>query len=59
MLIDEKVIRKTAARCRERGVVLPAFAELRNPEKIPAAIREKLCGSGMDERQASNLFRLG
>ena len=56
--VNEKVMRKTAVRCRERGIVIPTFAELRDPEKIPAAIREKLPGLGMDEVQPLNLFRI-
>jgi cysteine synthase len=56
--IDEKVRRKTAARCRERGIVIPTFDELRDPEKIPAAIKAKLPGLGMDEVHPLNLFRI-
>ncbi len=56
--VDEKVLRKTAARCRERGIVIPTFAELRDPDKIPASIREKLPGLGMDEVHPLNLYRI-
>ena len=35
------VIRKTAKRCRERGVVIPAFAQLRDPTLIPESIRAR------------------
>ena len=33
--LHPEVIRKTAARCRKRGIVLPTFKQLRNPELIP------------------------
>jgi len=56
--VNEKVMRKTAARCRERGVVIPAFAELRDPAKISAAIRKKLPGLGLDDVHPFNLFRI-
>ena len=56
--MNERVIRKTAGRCRERGVVIPTFAELRDPEKIPEAIRRKLPGVGMDDLHPLNLFRI-
>jgi cysteine synthase A len=56
--MNEQVIRKTAARCRERGIVIPTFAELRDPEKIPAAVKSKLPGHGMDEVHPLNLFRI-
>jgi cysteine synthase A len=55
----EKVMRKTAARCRERGIVIPTFEELRDPDKIPATIREKLPSVGMDDIHPLNLFRIG
>jgi cysteine synthase A len=55
---SEKVMRKTAARCRERGIIIPTFAQLRDPEKIPTAIREKLPGIGVDDVHPLNLFRI-
>ncbi len=56
--MNATVIRKTAARCRQRGVVIPTFAELRDPEKIPGAIKAKLPGIGMDDIHPLNLFRI-
>jgi len=40
--LNEAVIKKTAKRCRERGIVIPTFAELRDPAKIPAAVKARL-----------------
>ena len=45
--LNPEVIKRTAARCRERGIVLPTFAQLRNPDLIPPAIRRKLKGVGL------------
>jgi len=56
--MNETVIRKTAARCRERGIVIPTFAQLRDPDRIPAAIKNKLPGLGMDDVHPLNLFRI-
>jgi cysteine synthase len=56
--MNETVMRKTAARCRERGIVIPMFAQLRDPEKIPAGVRNKLPGLGMDDVHPLNLFRI-
>ena len=52
------VIKRTAARCRERGIVLPTFAQLRNPELIPPAIKRKLKGVGLWDVNPVNLFRI-
>lgn len=54
----EEVIRRTALRCRERGIVIPTFAQLRNPELIPTGIRQKLAGVGLWDMDPSNLFRI-
>jgi cysteine synthase len=53
-----EVIRRTAARCRERGIVLPTFAQLRNPELIPASIKRRLKGVGLWDVNPVNLFRI-
>gem|GEM_PF-3404941 len=45
--LQPEVTKRTAARCRERGIVLPTFAQLRNPELIPPAIKRKLKGVGL------------
>lgn len=52
------VIRKTAQRCRERGVVIPTFAQLRDPSLIPAAVRAKLKRVGLWDVNPLNLFRI-
>jgi cysteine synthase len=57
--MEETVIRKTAARCRERGIIIPTFAELRDPEGIPTTIRKNLPGLGLDVVHPLNLFRIG
>ena len=56
--LQPEVIKRTAARCRERGIVLPTFAQLRNPELIPPAIKRKLKGVGLWDVNPVNLFRI-
>ena len=43
-LIDRDVYKRTLARFREAGVVLPTFGELKDPSTIPAPIAERLAG---------------
>ena len=52
------VIRKTAKRCRERGVVIPTFKQLRDPSLIPASVRHRLKGVGLWDVNPLNLFRI-
>lgn len=52
------VIRKTAARCRERGVIIPTFRQLRDPALIPAAVQSRLKGVALWDVDPVNLFRI-
>jgi cysteine synthase A len=52
------VIRKTAKRCRERGVVIPTFKQLRDPSLIPPSVRARLKGVGLWDVNPLNLFRI-
>lgn len=52
------VLKKTAARCRERGILIPTFAQLGNPSLIPTSITSKLSSVGMWDVNPLNLFRI-
>jgi len=53
-----EVIKQTAARCRERGIVIPTFKQMRNPETIPDKIKSKLPKVGLWDVNPLNLFRI-
>ena len=56
--VDEKVLEKTIKRCRERGVTIPTFAQLKDPAKIPADVCGRLSKVGMNDLDPANLFRI-
>jgi cysteine synthase len=56
--INEAVLAKTAKRCRERGIIIPTFAEQKDPSRIPAKIKQRLAGVGMQDVDPLNLFRI-
>jgi cysteine synthase A len=56
--LDPEVIKKTVARCRERGIVIPTFKQMRNPETIPDKIKSKLPKVGLWDVNPLNLFRI-
>jgi cysteine synthase len=56
--LQPEIIRKTAQRCRKRGVLIPTFKQLRHPELIPAAVRARLKGVGLWDVNPVNLFRI-
>jgi cysteine synthase len=45
-------------RVRERNIVIPTFAQMKNPDLIPANIKEKLAGVGLWDVNPLNLFRI-
>ena len=56
--INEEVLAKSIERARERGVILPTFAQQRDPSTIPAKIVEKLKDIGLWDINPLNLFRI-
>ena len=56
--LHPEVIKRTAKRCRERGIVLPTFAQMRDPSLIPPTIKRKLKGVGLWDVNPVNLFRI-
>jgi cysteine synthase len=56
--INSEVVKKTAARCREKGIVIPTFRQFRNPESIPENIKLKLSKVGFWDVNPLNLFRI-
>ncbi len=56
--LSPEVIRRTAERCRQRGIVLPTFAQLRDPTLIPPTSKRKLKGVGLWDVNPANLFRI-
>jgi len=56
--INEEIRLKTAKRCKERGIKIPTFKQMRNPELIPGDIKAKLKGVGLWDINPLNLFRI-
>jgi cysteine synthase len=56
--LDEATIAKTARRCKERGIRIPTFAELRDPGTIPEAITARLPKVGLSDVDPVNLYRI-
>ena len=45
-------------RVRERGIIIPTFAQMRHPNLIPEQIKAKLSGIGLWDVNPLNLFRI-
>ena len=55
---DQGALDRTVRRFRDASIVLPTFAELAEPAKIPGRIRRVLAGVGPDDAHPLNLFRV-
>lgn len=55
---QEIVLDKTVRRLGERGIVIPTYAQMRDPSLVPAGIRERLGKVGLWDLDPANLFRI-
>ncbi len=56
--INDEVLERTVVRCRERGIIIPTFAEQRDPSLVPDAIKRRLPAVGLWDVDPLNLFRI-
>jgi hypothetical protein len=58
MQVDEKVLARTVERFRERKILLPTFAQMRDPSSVPEKIKRRLKNVGLWDVDPANLFRI-
>ena len=58
LTINEEQLERTAQRARERGIIVPTFAQMKDPEKIPQPIKDRLKEVGLWDLHPLNLFRI-
>lgn len=56
--LNESVRSDNVKRCRERNIVLPTFAQMKDPGNIPGEILKKLKTTGLWDIDPVNLFRI-
>jgi cysteine synthase len=56
--INNKVLEKTIKRARERNIVLPTFAQQKDPTLVPDNILKRLENVGLWDVDPANLFRI-
>ena len=57
-IVDPEARERAVAHFRDRGIRLPTFAELADPTRIPAEIRQGLADVDPDAPDPKNLFRV-
>jgi len=55
---NAEVVKRTARRCKARGIVIPTFHQMRHPETAPEAIKARLKTVGLWDVDPANLFRI-
>lgn len=58
LTVDEKRLKRTVQRAKEKGIVIPTLAQMKNPDLIPDAIKQKLKNVGLWDVNPVNLFRI-
>jgi len=58
LTVHPEVLERTVARARDRSILLPTFAQMRDPSLIPGSIVERLATVGLWDVDPLNLFRI-
>jgi len=57
-ITNKKALENAVKRYREKGIILPTFAQQKNPELIPQKIKDQLKNIGLWDFNPLNLFRI-
>ena len=58
LTVYSEQIDKNTRRCKEQGILLPTYEQMRNPESIPQKIQKALREVGLWDVNSLNLFRV-
>ncbi len=56
--MDKKQLERTVERAKEQNIIIPTFAQMKNPDLIPDSIKEELKNIGLWDITSRNLFRI-
>ncbi len=58
LTINEAQLEKTVQRAKEQNIIVPTIAQMKNPDLIPASIKEQLKEVELEALNPLNLFRI-
>ena len=58
LTINEEQLKRTVQRAKEKNIIIPTFAQMKNPELITEVIKKKLGKIGLWDISPYNLFRI-
>ena len=56
--VDNARLEKVAQRAKDRGIIIPTFEQMKNPDLIPDDIKKQLKDVGLWDVNPLNLFRI-
>ena len=58
LAMNKERLKKAVQRAKERNIIIPTFAQQKNPELIPETYKRELADVGLWDITARNLFRI-
>lgn len=58
LTIDKSRRKNAIKRAKERNIIIPTYAQMKDPSKVPGSIREELGNIGLWDVDPRNLFRI-
>ena len=58
LTIDKERLERAIQRARERNIIIPTFAQMKDPSLIPEAVKASLGDIGLWDVNSLNLFRI-
>lgn len=58
LTINDEQLERTIQRAKERNIIIPTFAQMKDPQSIPDVIKKKLKKIGLWDINSTNLFRI-
>ncbi len=58
LTLESQTLEKNIAYCREKGITLPTFEMMRNPDKVPQKVKDQLKKTGLWDLHSANLYRI-
>lgn len=55
---NPEILARNISKAREQGIVVPTFAQMRDPSLVPGEIKERLKSTGLWDIDPANLFRI-
>jgi cysteine synthase len=58
LTVNDKRLKRAVQRARERGIIIPTYAQLKDPARIPDTVKTGLRSVGLWDLNSLNLFRI-